>query len=98
MKNITAYIAFGAGVACGVAAIFTDLLLLVGLGIGVCVGAGLLVSNNFKKKNIILRIQKQKANVAENMRKLFSDYRKMKEIYQEFDNVSGKITTELIKL
>lgn len=98
VKNITAYIAFGAGVACGVAAIFTDLLLLVGLGIGVCVGAGLLVSNNFKKKNIILRIQKQKANVAENMRKLFSDYRKMKEIYQEFDNVSGKITTELIKL
>jgi hypothetical protein len=98
VKNAPAYIALGIGAVCGVAAFFTHLLLLVGLGIGVCVGISILAANNFKKKNIILKIQKQKAVVLDLLHKLFDEYARMKELYKEFDGVSGKIKEEFVKL
>lgn len=98
VKNLLAYIAFGVGAACGVAAFFVDLLLLAGLGIGAAVGAGILISNRFKRKNIVLRIQKQKENVLDILHKLFLENEKMKELYRGFDDVSVRITEELVKL
>lgn len=98
VKNTFAYIAFGIGAVCGVSAYFVHLLLLAGLGIGICCGVGILVSNSFKKKNIILGIQRQKATVLDIMNKLIAEYGKMKEIYIEYDNVSGKIKEEFAKL
>ncbi len=98
VKNAPAYIALGIGAACGVAAFFTHLLLLVGFGIGVCVGISILAANNFKKKNIILKIQKQKAVVLDILHKLFDEYGRMKELYLEFDDVTGKIKEEFAKL
>lgn len=98
VKNTAAYIAFGLGAACGAASFFTSLLLLTGLGIGACVGGGILAANHFKKKNIVLRIQKQKANVTDILHKLFDDYGKVKETYRKFDSVSEEIKMELTKL
>lgn len=98
VKNTNAYIAFGAGVACGVAAFFVHLILLAGAGIGIVMGVGILIANNFKRKNIVLKIQSQKENVVDIFRKLVSDFSKMKSLYTSFDEVSAKITEELAKL
>lgn len=98
VKNIWAFVAFGVGIACGVAAPFVHLLLFAGLGIGAAVGIGILISNRFKRRNIILRIQKQKENVLEILRKLFADFEKMKTLYKEYDGVSEKILEEYAKL
>lgn len=98
IKNWPAYIAFGVGAACGIAAFFDYLLLLGGLGIGVVIGSGVLLSNMFKRKNIILHMQKQKNNVLDILHNLFTEYGKMKELYKGFDDVSGRIVEELAKL
>ncbi len=98
VKNLWAYIALGAGAACGIAACFVHLLLLAGLGIGAAVGAGILLSNRFKRKNIVLKIQKQKDNVLDILHKLLLENERMKELYRGFDDVSARITEELVKL
>lgn len=98
VKNTIAYVSFGAGIVCGAAAFFVHLFLLAGLGIGVAVGTGTMISNNFKKKNIVLKIQKQKSVVLENLQKLFDEFSKMRAIYRQFDEVSGKIEEEFVKL
>lgn len=98
VKNTSAYISFGAGVICGAAAYFVHLFFLAGLGLGLVLGAGILISNSFKKKSIRLRIQKQKETVLETLHKLFADYEKMKAVYKEYDEVSGKILEEYAKL
>lgn len=98
VKNWPAYVAFGVGAACGMAAFFIHLLLLGGVGVGAAIGAGILISNKYKQKNIILRIQKQKSNVLEILHNMIAEYGKMKELYQGFDEVSGRISAELAKL
>lgn len=98
VKDLTAYIALAAGVACGVAAPFVHLLLLVGTGIGAAIGVGTLVSNKYKRKNIVLKYQTQKENVLDILHKLVLDFNKMKELYASFDDVSSKIDEELAKL
>lgn len=98
VKNLGAYIAFGAGAACGVAAFFTSLYLLMGLGIGGIVGAGMLISNKYKRKNIILQIQTQKEGVLEILHKLYEEYGTMNELYRRYDEISGRITEEIAKL
>lgn len=98
VKDLGAYISMGVGVACGVAAFFTSLLLLMGLGIGVIVGVGILVSNKFKKKNIVLKIQAQKESVLETWHEVYAEYGKMLELYKGFDEISARITEEIAKL
>lgn len=98
VKNTGAYISFGAAVAFGVAAPFLSWFLMIGTGIGAIVGAGMLISNNFAKKNIVLKIQKQKANVLEILHKMFVEYDKFKGIYRERDAISENIMEEFAKL
>lgn len=98
VKNLSAYISFGVGAACGVAAFFIHFLLLAGFGIGVAIGIGIIVSNQFKRKNIVLKIQKQKQNILNILHKLFDENDKIRELYKEFDAVSVKIAEELAKL
>lgn len=98
VKNLSAYIAFGVAVASGVASLFLSLFLLIGTGIGAIVGAGILISNKYKKKNIVLRIQKQKANVLEILHKMFVEYEQFKGIYKERDAISERILEEFAKL
>ena len=98
VKNLMAYLAYGAGAICGVAAFFVHLFLLAGLVIGVVTGTGILVSNHFKKKNIILRIQKQKENVVKILHGLYAEFEKMVGEFQEYDNISNKIMEELAGL
>lgn len=98
VKNIAAYVSFGVGAACAAAGFFVHPLIFVGTGIGVAAGIGILLSNHFKRKNIALRIQKQKSNVLEILRKLFAEYEKMKSVYKEYDGVSERIMEEFAKL
>lgn len=98
IKNLWAFVAIGVGIACGVAAPFVHLLLFAGLGIGLAVGIGILISNRFRRRNIVLRIQKQKENVLEILRRLFADFDKMKTLYKEYDGISEKILEEYAKL
>lgn len=98
VKNLGAYIAFGIGAACGAAAFFTSLFLLIGLGIGIIVGAGLLILNRNKRKSIILKIQNQKESVLKILHKLFDEYNSMQELYKGYDNISLRITEEIAKL
>lgn len=98
IKNLWAFVAIGAGIVCGVAAPFVHPLLFAGLGIGAAVGVGILISNRYKRRNIVLRIQKQKENVLEILRKLFADFEKMKALYKEYDGISEKILEEYAKL
>lgn len=98
VKNTMAFVAFGLGIACGVAAPFVHLALFAGLGIGAAVGIGILISNRYKRRNIILRIQKQKENVLEILRRLFADFAKLRAIYQEYDGISARIMEEYAKL
>lgn len=98
IKNWPAYIAFGVGAVCGIAAFFDYPLLLGGLGICTVIGSGILLSNKFKRKNIILHIQNQKNNVLDILHNLVTEYGKMKEMYKGFDDVSGRIVEELAKL
>lgn len=98
VKNTMAFVAFGLGIACGVAAPFVHLALFAGLGIGAAVGVGILISNRYKRRNIMLRIQKQKENVLEILRRLFADFAKLRAIYQEYDGISTRIMEEYAKL
>lgn len=98
VKNLSAYIAFSVAVACGIASPFLSLFLLIGTGIGAIAGAGIIISNNFKKKNIVLRIQKQKSNVLEILHKMFVEYEQFKGIYKERDAISERIMEEFAKL
>ncbi|MCM1119263.1 MAG: hypothetical protein NC543_07885 [bacterium] len=98
VKNTMAFVAFGLGIACGVAAPFVHLALFAGLGIGAAVGIGILISNRYKRRNIMLRIQKQKENVLEILRRLFADFAKLRAIYQEYDGISARIMEEYAKL
>ncbi len=98
VKDVSAYVAIGLGVACGVAAFFTSMLLFIGTAIGAIVGAGTLISNNFKRKNIVLKYQTQKASVQEILHKMFADFEGVKQLYRQFDDVSGRVTGEIAKL
>lgn len=98
VKNLGAYLAFGAATACGIASPFVSLLLLIGTGLGAVLGAGVLVANRFKKKNIVLRIQKQKTSVIDVLHKLFEEYGQFKAIYKERDAISERILEEFAKL
>lgn len=98
VKNTMAFVAFGIGIVCGVAAILLHPALFAGLGIGAVAGAGILVSNRFKRRNIVLQVQKQKENVLEILRRLFDEFGRMKSIYQEYDGVSARILEEYAKL
>lgn len=98
VKNLSAYIAFGVAAACSVVSPFLSLFLLIGTGIGAIVGAGIIISNNFKKKNIVLRIQKQKSNILEIVHKMFVEYEQFKGIYKERDAISERIMEEFAKL
>ena len=98
VKNLSAYVAFGVAVACGIASPFLSLFLLVGAGIGVIAGMGILIANNFKKKNIVLRIQKQKSNVLDILHKMYVEYEQFKGIYKERDAISERIMEEFATL
>lgn len=98
VKNISAYIAFGIAIVCGIASPFLSLFLLIGTGIGVIAGAGIFIANNFKKKNIVLKIQKQKSNVLEILHKMFVEYEQFKGIYKERDVISERIMAEFANL
>ena len=88
----------GGGIACGIASFFTSIYLLAGVGIGGLLGAGMLVSNFFKRKNVVLMIQSQKAGVIATLNKMFSEYDALQKVFIEFDCFSGKIKEELAKL
>lgn len=98
IKNLGAYVAFGAGVACGAAAFFTSLYLLMGLGIGTLVGAGMCISNKYKRKNVVLRMQTRKESVLEALHKLCEEFVVLKELYKGYDDISIRITEEIAKL
>lgn len=98
VKDLGAYIAFGVGAACGVVSFFTSFLLLAGLGIGAVVGAGTLISNKYKRKNIILKIQTQKEGVVNIVHKLFDEYGTMQELYKGYDDISTRVLEEIAKL
>lgn len=98
IKNIGAYLTMGGGIACGIASFFTSIYLLAGVGIGGLLGAGMLVSNFFKRKNVVLMIQSQKAGVIATLNKMFSEYDALQKVFIEFDCFSGKIKEELAKL
>lgn len=98
VKNLGAYVALGVAVACGVASPFLSWFFLVGTAIGAIGGVGVLVANNFKRKNILLRIQKQKSNVLEILHKMFVEYGQFKDIYRERDAISERILEEFAKL
>jgi hypothetical protein len=98
VKDTGAYVAFGVAVVCAVASPFLSFLLLIGTGIGAVIGAGILISNKFARKNIVLRIQKQKANVLDNLHKIFGEFETFKGIYKERDDVSERIFEALGKL
>lgn len=98
VKNSKAYVVFGAGILCGIAAFYIHLLLFAGFGACIAVGAGIIILNHYSKKNIVLKVQKQKAVVLEILHKLFKENDKMRNIYKEFDRVSGKIKEELAEI
>lgn len=98
VKDTGAYVAFGVAGVCAVASPFLSFLLLIGTGIGAAIGAGILISNKFARKNIVLRIQKQKANVLDNLHKIFGEFETFKGIYKERDDVSERIFEALGKL
>lgn len=94
VKNLSAYVAFGVAAACGIASPFLSLFLLAGTGIGAIAGEGILIANNFKKKNIVLKMQKQKSNVLYILHKMFVEYEQFKGIYKERDAISERIMEE----
>lgn len=98
VKDIGAYIAFAVAAASGIASPFVNLLLLIGTTVAGVAGAGILISNKFKRKNIIFRVQKQKSNVLETLHKMFVEYESMKSLYKERDEISERIMNELAKL
>lgn len=98
IKNLPAYLSLAAGVACGGMAFFVHPFLFAGLGIGAVIGAGLLLSNRFRRKNVILKMQKQKESVLGILHQLFAEHEKMRRLYEGFDEISGKIVEELAKL
>lgn len=56
------------------------------------------VAKYFKKKNIGLKIQKQKSNVLEILYKMFVEYEQFKRIYKERDAISERIMEEFANL
>ena len=98
IKNLKTYLVYGAGAACGVAAIFTSPLLFSGVGIGAAVGTGMLLSNNSKKKSIIHNYSEKIKSVVDTMHKLFAEFAGVRQVFIENDEVSKKIIDEIAKL
>ena len=98
IKDISAYVLFGIGIACAIAAPFVSPLFLIGTVLGGAIGAIQMVVNKFKRKNVRMKYQKQKDSMLEVLHKLVAEYGKMKEIYKGYDDVSAKILEELAKL
>lgn len=98
VKNIAAYLSIGLGVVCGAAALFVSPFLFAGLGIGAVAGTSILIFNHSKRKSIRLNFRKQKESVTDILKKLFAEYKKVEELYGEYDVLAVKISEELAKL
>jgi len=98
VKNLPAYLIFGLGGVCAVASPFVSLYLLVVTVLCGALGGIKLAQNAFQRKNITLKYQKMREGMHEILHKLVQEFEKMKGIYKEFDDVSGKIEEELAKL
>jgi hypothetical protein len=95
VKNTYAYLAFGAGVASLIAAYFLQpLVALAGVGFGIF-GVVKIFSNKRKKSHITLELQGAKRVTQELLQKLFDEYTRLNETFNETDLVSGKILEEL---
>lgn len=97
IKNIPAYVAFGAGAAISVAAFFVHLLLLVVGVASVIGGVCILFRNKQKAKNIIFSNKDKKRTTIEALQKLIAEFNVFKVTYKEFDVVSRNIMEEFTK-
>jgi hypothetical protein len=75
-----------------------NLLFLIGTGVGLIAGAVVLISNGIKRKNIVLKTQKQKSNVLEILHSLVVEFTKVKELYNTYDDVSNGILETFVRI
>lgn len=96
IKNTAAYVAFGIGAVCIIAAYFTHIL-FIGVGF-ICVLFGLIkiLGNKRKIKNIMIEIQNKKHITQETLQKLFDEFVECDKLYAEKDNIAKNILKELI--
>lgn len=98
VKDTKGYIAIATGVALGALSFATSYFLLIGFAIGLTLGGGIIVANQYKRKNIVLKIQNQKSHVLSILQNTFMEFHNMTKLLGEYDQISVKINEELAKL
>lgn len=98
IKNTTAYICFGAGVAAAVGSIYAGMWLLA-LALGaILFGVFALISNNSKKKQLEQTCSENIKNTTEVLKNLILEYKQYNEQLDEYDEYYDRITEEFRKL
>lgn len=98
IKNTTAYICFGAGVAAAVGSIYAGMWLLA-LALGaILFGVFALISNNSKKKQLEQTCSENIKNTTEVLKNMILEYKQYNEQLDEYDEYYDRITEEFRKL
>ncbi|MDF2511278.1 MAG: hypothetical protein K0S04_1144 [Herbinix sp.] len=96
IKYTGAFVAFGIGVVCIIAAFFTHLYLIGGGLVCTLFGGIKILANKRMIKNIIIEFQNMKRVTQETLQSLFDEFVSCEKIYSEKDNISKNILEELI--
>jgi len=98
IKSWPAFVGFGLGAAAAVGAFFVGLPLLIVTAGGAIYGAGLLLSNRSKKKQLEQRCRENINSMSANMKKLFGEFRAYEKELAEYDAYYERIESELEKV
>lgn len=96
IKYTAAYVAFGLGALCIIAAYFTHIYLIAGGLLCILFGGIKIFGNKRKIKNIMIEIQNKKHMTQETLQKLFDEFVECDKLYAEKDNIAKNILKELI--
>lgn len=98
IKNLKAYIGFGAAAAFGVGAFFAGYWLFAFMAVGAGYGVYVLLSNSSARKQIELKCQNATRNASEILDKLFAEHKRFIEEYSGYDGLYDRIINEFRKI
>lgn len=98
VKDLPAYIAFGAAAAAGIGAIFLGLWLLAVTVGGIGFGVFTLFSNRSRRKLYEVECRNSISRAQEMIRGLFGEYRDYRTQLQEYDGYYARIQNELLRV
>lgn len=98
IKDMPAYISFGAAAAAIAGAFFAGYWMLFLSLIGISIGVGKILVNKSKRKQLEFKCQDETRSTVEILQKIFEDYKAYTAEFSGYDALSERIDNELNKL